>query len=71
MADDRVRYMYNIWYVRNSVYTEHRKDLSKNMDVVCFAMAVEIDRMIQENNLLKEEVKEISNLRVDRLNYEK
>ena len=41
------------------------------MDVVCFAMAVELDRLVQENNLLKEEVKEISNLRVDRLNYEK
>ncbi|CAD8077137.1 unnamed protein product [Paramecium sonneborni] len=64
MQDDRVRYM-------NSVYSEHRKDLSKNMDVVCFAMAVELDRLVQENNLLKEEVREISNLRVDRLNYEK
>ena len=53
------------------MYSEHRKDLSKNMDVVCFAMAVELDRLVQENNLLKEEVKEISNLRVDRLNYEK
>lgn len=37
---------YLLYIYRNSVYTEHRKDLSKNMDVVCFAMAVEIDRLL-------------------------
>lgn len=40
------------------------------MDVVCFVMAVEIDRLVAENTTLKEDAKEIQNLRVDRKNYE-
>lgn len=34
-------------------------------------MAVEVDRLVQENTNLKEDVKDIANMKVDRLNYEK
>ena len=40
------------------------------MDVMCFLMALEIERMLQENDRLKYQLKEIEDKMLDRQSYE-
>jgi hypothetical protein len=40
------------------------------MDVVCFLMALEIERLLSENDKLKYQLKEIEDKMLDRQSYE-
>lgn len=48
-----------------------RQVLGKNMDVVCFIMACEVERQVQENDKLKYRIKEMDDKLLDRNSYEK
>lgn len=45
-----------------------RQNLS--MDVVCFIMATEIERLLKENTQLKQEIQNVLDSGLDRVNYE-
>lgn len=44
--------------------------MGKNMDVVCFLMTVELERVITENDKLKYRLKEYDDRMLDRNSYE-
>ena len=47
-----------------------RRNLGENLDVVCFMMVIEIERLLYENDRLKYKLKEIEDRGLDRNSYE-
>jgi hypothetical protein len=47
-----------------------RKNLGENLDVVCFIMVIELERLLYENDKLKYRIKEIEDRGLDRNSYE-
>lgn len=45
-------------------------DLSDKFDVICFLMSLEIDRLLNENDQLKYNLKAIEDKMLDRQSYE-
>lgn len=47
-----------------------RKNLGEHLDVVCFIMVIELERLLYENDKLKYRIKEIEDRGLDRNSYE-
>jgi hypothetical protein len=64
-------YNSNIYSSSHSNAGTSRDNLGKHYDVACFIMAIEIERLINENDKLKYRLKEVDDKLLDRNSYEK